>query len=281
MTQPAAARQVRSLFVSDVHLGTRGCKAERLLDFLRSHEANTIYLVGDVVDGWHRHRRTPWPRAHIDVAANLLARARAGTRVIYIPGNHDKSLRPFIGLRVGDIEVADTAIHETADGRRYLVLHGDQVDLVTQRMRWLAFVGDWAYTFSLMIGPRIDLIRSRFGLRGGSFSARAKSGVKTIVNALSRSEERLTAEVRRHGVDGVICGHTHHAADQYLTGMHYLNAGDWVESCTGIVENDDGHLEIVHWAGTAVTQDVHGPIMLDRAGRLPDAEDIPVAALPS
>ena len=140
-------------------------------------------------------------------------------------------MRPFIGLRVGDIEVADTAIHETSDGRRYLVLHGDQVDLITQRMRWLAFVGDWAYGMSLRVSPRIDLIQKRLGSRGGSFSARAKSAVKSIVNTISRSEDRLRAEVRRHGVDGVICGHTHHAADQELTGMHYLNAGDWVESC--------------------------------------------------
>ena len=277
MTQRAGVRRARSLFISDVHLGTRGCQADRLLDFLRSHEAKTIYLVGDIVDGWRLRPGQPWPRPHLDVAATLLARACEGTRVVYIPGNHDESLRKFIGLRVGNIEVAESAVHETSDGRRYLVLHGDQVDLVVQRIRWVAFLGDWAYSASLVVSPWVDLMRRRLGLPGGSFSARAKFRVKSIVNAISRSEEQLAAEVRRHGVDGVICGHTHHAADGYLAGVHYLNTGDWVESCTGLIEHEDGHLEIVHWADGAMTQAADGQMMRNCGVCLPETKDIPIA----
>lgn len=278
MLQYPDAKRVRTLFVSDVHLGTTACQAKLLLDFLRSHEADTIYLVGDIVDGWRLRPRRLWPRSHLDVISDLLAKARRGTRIVYIPGNHDESLRKFVGLTIGDIEVAKSAIHETADGRRYLVLHGDQFDLVVQRIRWLALVGDWAYRTALAISSHINLVQQRFGLPYSSFSARANFMVKSIVSAVSRSEELLADEAGRHGVHGVVWGHTHHPVDYHLAGVHYLNTGDWVESCTGVVEQRDGRLEIVRWADIVRVQSTGREIVRPDGACPAEANDIPAEA---
>ena len=243
-----ATRRFRALFVSDVHLGTRGCQADKLLDFLRYHEADTIYLVGDIVDGWALQSSWYWPQTHNDVVQKLLRQARKGARLIYIPGNHDEFLRNYYGTHFGGIEVCETALHVAADDKRYLIIHGDVFDVVVRHARWLAFFGDWAYVTALALSTRINAVRRFFGLTYWSLSAWAKHKVKNAVSFIGRFEETLAAEARRRGVDGVVCGHIHSAAQRDMDGLAYLNTGDWVESCTAIIEHDDGHMELVHWA---------------------------------
>lgn len=241
------ARRYRALFLSDLHLGTKGCQAEALLDFLRHHDADTIYLVGDIVDGWRLRSSWYWPQAHNDVVQKLLRKARKGSRIIYLPGNHDEFLRDFYGTHFGGIEVCETAIHETAAGKRYLVIHGDVFDVVVANARWLAYLGDWAYETALWISRHVNVVRRRLGLTYWSLSAWGKSRVKNAVNYIGRFEETLAAEAEKHGVDGVICGHIHCAALRDIEGFTYINTGDWVESCTAVVEHDDGRMEIVRW----------------------------------
>ncbi len=242
-------RTFRSLFISDVHLGSKAAKAEFLIDFLRHHDADIIYLVGDIVDGWRLKRSWHWPQAHNDVVQKLLRKARKGSRVVYVPGNHDEFLREFYGTHFGGIEVCETALHVAADDKRYLVIHGDVFDVVVRHARWLAFFGDWAYVTALALSTRINAVRRFFGLTYWSLSAWAKHKVKNAVSFIGRFEETLAAEARRRGVDGVVCGHIHSAAQRDMDGLAYLNTGDWVESCTAIVEHGDGRMELVHWAG--------------------------------
>ncbi|HEY8565652.1 MAG TPA: UDP-2,3-diacylglucosamine diphosphatase [Beijerinckiaceae bacterium] len=240
--------RVRTLFLSDVHLGTKGCQAELLLGFLREYDADLIYLVGDIVDGWRLKSGWFWPQAHNDVVQKLLRKVRKGTRLVYVPGNHDEFLRDYVGHNFGGIEIADRAIHETTDGRRLLVVHGDHFDMVVRHAKWLAFLGDGAYGAALVVNTHLNVIRRRLGLTYWSLSAWAKQRVKNAVNYISKFEELLAEEARRHGTDGVICGHIHHAADHAAFGVRYLNTGDWVESCTALVEHYDGRLEIIRWA---------------------------------
>jgi UDP-2,3-diacylglucosamine pyrophosphatase LpxH len=247
--------RVRSMFLSDVHLGTRGCKADQLLGFLRQYDADTIYLVGDIVDGWRLKSGWYWPQAHNDVVQKLLRKVRKGARLIYIPGNHDEFLKDYIGGTFGDIELVDEAVHETADGRKYLVIHGDQFDLVVRHARWLALLGDGAYQAALFVNTHLNILRRRLGLTYWSLSAWAKLKVKNAVNYIGRFEEFLSSEAKRQGLDGVICGHIHHAALRETHGIHYVNTGDWVESCTAVVEHYDGALEIVHWLDQAARPD--------------------------
>jgi UDP-2,3-diacylglucosamine pyrophosphatase LpxH len=241
------SNRYRSLFISDLHLGTKGAQAEALLEFLREHDAETIYLVGDIIDGWRLRSSWYWPQTHNDVIQKLLRKARKGTRIVYVPGNHDEFLREFCGLHFGEIEIAETTIHDAADGRRYLILHGDAFDLVVRHARWLAFLGDWAYVAALAISTRITIVRRRLGFTYWSLSAWAKARVKNAVNFIGRFEETLAAEAKRHGVDGVICGHIHSAAMRDFGGFTYINTGDWVESCTAVVEHRDGRMEIIRW----------------------------------
>ena len=241
-------RRYRSLFISDLHLGTKGAQADALLEFLRAHDADTIYLVGDIVDGWRLRNGWYWPQSHNDVVQKLLRKARKGARIIYIPGNHDEFLRDFYGTHFGGIEVCETAIHEAADGRRYLVIHGDVFDMVVRHAKWLAFLGDWAYEIALAVSTRLNLVRRRLGLTYWSLSAWAKLKVKNAVNFIGHFEETLAAEAQKHGVDGVICGHIHHATQRDIGGLAYINTGDWVESCTALVEHEDGRMEIIRWA---------------------------------
>lgn len=243
-------RHFRALFISDVHLGTKGCQAELLLDFLRQHDADTIYLVGDIIDGWRLKASWYWPQLHNDVCQKLLRKCRAGARMIYIPGNHDEFLRDYYGSHFGGIEVAESAIHEGADGRRYLVIHGDIFDMVVRHARWLALLGDWAYVTALGINTYINIVRRRLGLTYWSLSAWAKLRVKNAVNYISEFEAALSGEAARLGVQGVICGHIHHAALLDLNGVRYINTGDWVESCTAVAENHDGTFEIIRWNRT-------------------------------
>jgi UDP-2,3-diacylglucosamine pyrophosphatase LpxH len=244
MSEP---RRYRTIFLSDIHLGMKACQAEALLDFLRDNDADTIYLVGDIIDGWALKGGWYWPQSHNDVVQKLLRKARKGARIIYLPGNHDEFLRDFYGTHLGGIEVQETALHTGADGRRYVVLHGDAFDFVIRNYRWLAHLGDFAYDTALVLNRIATAIRRRMGLPYWSLSAWAKGKVKSAVNVVSRFEEALVEEAARQGADGIICGHIHSAASRMIGPVQYLNTGDWVESLTAIVEHDDGRMEVVHW----------------------------------
>ncbi|MGE7369359.1 UDP-2,3-diacylglucosamine diphosphatase [Neorhizobium sp. NPDC001467] len=250
-------KHFRTLFISDVHLGSKAARTDFLLDFLRYHEAETIVLVGDIVDGWRLKRSWYWPQDCNDVVQKLLRKARKGTRIIYIPGNHDEFLRSFPGVHFGGIEVADRIIHETADGRKYLVLHGDQFDVVVRNIRLLAYLGDWAYDAAIVINIGLAAIRRKLGLPYWSFSAWAKLQVKQAVNFIGEFQNVVADEARRAEVDGVICGHIHHAVMEDIDGIHYVNTGDWVESCTAIAEHADGSFELITWRHVAATAQVH------------------------
>jgi UDP-2,3-diacylglucosamine pyrophosphatase LpxH len=241
-------RRYRTVFISDVHLGTRGCQAELLLDFIRHMECEALYLVGDIIDGWKLKGGWYWPQAHNDVVQKILRLARKGVRVVYIPGNHDEAARDFFGVHFGGVVVARDAVHETADGRRFLVTHGDEFDGIVQQARWLALLGDWAYRAVLGLNTWFNLARRRLGFGYWSLSAYLKGRVKNAVAFIDAYELALADEARRRGVDGVICGHIHKAEMRDIDGVAYINDGDWVESCTALVEHPDGRLEIVDWA---------------------------------
>jgi UDP-2,3-diacylglucosamine pyrophosphatase LpxH len=245
-------QRYRALFISDVHLGARGCQADKLLDFLRHHDADTIYLVGDIVDGWQLRSGWYWPQAHNDVVQKLLRKARKGARIVYTPGNHDEFLRNYYGTHFGGIEVVENAIYTAADGRRYLVIHGDHFDLVVTQARWLAHLGDKAYDTAIFLNRWFNTIRRWLGFPYWSLSQWLKLKVKNAVNYIGSFEKTLASEAHRHNVDGVICGHIHHAAIHDDFGIRYVNCGDWVESCTAVVEHADGRFEIVTWSQTRV-----------------------------
>ena len=240
-------KRYRSLFLSDIHLGTRGSQARLLLDFLKHHDADTIYLVGDIVDAWRLKQAWYWPQEHNDVVQKLLRRVRKHARLIYIPGNHDEFLKDYLGVHFGGVEVAESAIHVGVDGRRYLVIHGDMFDMVVKHARWLALLGDWAYDSALWFNTHLNGARRRLGLTYWSLSQWAKLKVKSAVNFIGDYETALVTEAKRHHVDGVICGHIHHAAIHDRLGIRYMNCGDWVESCTALAESYDGTFELLHW----------------------------------
>lgn len=240
-------KRYRTLFISDVHLGTKTCRADSLLDFLKRHEADTYYLVGDIVDFW-RIKRTPhWPQSHNDVVQKFLRLVRKGARFIYIPGNHDEDLRSYCGQHFGGVEFKLNDIHVTADGRRFLVMHGDEFDVVIRYVKWLAFLGDWAYVVALGLNTGFNKVRRRFGMSYWSLSAYLKHKVKTAVNYIGDFETALAGEARRHGAEGVICGHIHFAAMREIEGIAYINCGDWMESATAVGERYDGTFEIIRW----------------------------------
>jgi len=239
--------RVRALFISDLHLGTRSAQAEPLLELLKYCEAETLYLVGDIIDFWKVRRGPHWPQSHNDVLQKLLRQARKGTRLVLIPGNHDEGLRDYVGLRFGGIEIYADIMHETMDGGRYLVTHGDQFDVVVRTARWLALLGDHGYELALWLNHPLNWVRRHLGLGFWSLSAYLKYRVKTAVAFIGAFEEAVATEARRRGVDGVICGHIHHASNRVFCGIHYLNCGDWVESCTAVVETLEGELRIVYW----------------------------------
>ncbi len=246
-TDPAAGRKFRTLFISDVHLGSRGCQADLFLNFLRDHDADVIYLVGDIVDGWRMRSSWFWPQAHNDVVQKLLRKARKGARIIYIPGNHDEFLRDYYGTHFGGIEVMESAIHEAADGRKFLVLHGDVFDVVVRNARWLAYLGDWAYDFAISANRYFNFFRRKLGFPYWSLSKWAKYKVKNAVNFIGEFEQAVALEARKQNVEGVICGHIHHATIHDLYGTCYMNCGDWVESCTALAEHADGSFELLTW----------------------------------
>jgi len=238
----------RTIWISDVHLGTRGCNADMLIDFLDHVDSDTLYLVGDIIDGWRMKKKFYWPDSHNDIVWRILKRAKRGTKIVYIPGNHDEMFRQFTGLNFGGVQIRRSAIHETADGRRLLVLHGDEFDTVMLAHRWLAFAGDTAYTILMRLNWVVNKIRNRMGLPYWSLSKMAKHKVKNAVEFIGRFEELVAKAARVRGVDGVVCGHIHTAEQREIDGIEYYNDGDWVEGCTALVECDDGKMDILHWA---------------------------------
>jgi UDP-2,3-diacylglucosamine pyrophosphatase LpxH len=265
--------KVRAVFISDIHLGTPGCQANELLEFLKTYPSEQLYLVGDIIDGWQLRRKWYWPQTHNDVVQKLLRHVRKGCKVIFIPGNHDEFARQFLGHSFGGIEIVEEAIHETADGRKFWVVHGDYFDGVIQCAKWLAYAGDNLYELSLKLNRYLNSLRARIGLPYWSLSSYLKYKVKTAVNYVVSFEEAVSAETRRRKLDGVICGHIHHAEIRDIQGILYCNDGDWVESLTALVEHQDGSIELIHWTqrqkesnrqlspSTTATQPNHSPVI--------------------
>jgi len=247
--EPGVPRLVfRTVWISDTHLGTAGCKSDLLLDFLKSIECEMLYLVGDIVDGWQLKKGWYWPARHNDVVRRWLKMAKHGTRVIYVPGNHDELFRDYVGLNFGGIEVARQCIHVTADGRSLLVLHGDEFDGVVLCAKWLALLGDQAYTLLLKLNGVLNRVRRMLGKPYWSLSALLKKRVKNAVEFISNFEQAVAHAAYEQGADGVICGHIHTAEVRQIGTVTYYNDGDWVESCTALVEHADGRMEIIDWA---------------------------------
>ena len=252
-TQDSAAADtptlsVRTVWISDLHLGTPGCQAKALLDFLRDVECETLYLVGDIIDGWQLRRSWYWPQSHNDVVQKLLRKARKGTRVIFIPGNHDEFARKYLTHNFGGVDVMEEAMHMTADGKRLWVTHGDLYDGVIQCARWLAIMGDLAYEFTLKVNRWFNRIRAKCGLPYWSLSRYLKHKVKRAVSYINEFENAVAREARKRGAHGVVCGHIHHAELRMIDGVLYANDGDWVESLSALSEHHDGRLEILDWA---------------------------------
>ncbi len=239
---------VRSIFLSDIHLGTRACQADQLLDFLRHHVADNLFLIGDIVDFWSMRRSIAWTSDQNTFVQKILRRARRGERVVFIPGNHDEVLRDYLGIRFGDIEVVGEYVHQLADGRRFLLLHGDEFDQITRHHRWVAVLGDVMYGVLVRLNSMIAFVRRRFGLRCyWSLAGYAKRRVKSALQFIFDFEDSASHAARQRGLDGIICGHIHSAAIRQVHGVTYVNCGDWVDSCTAIVEHLDGRLELIAW----------------------------------
>jgi UDP-2,3-diacylglucosamine pyrophosphatase LpxH len=239
---------VRSIFLSDIHLGTRACQADQLLSFLRHHEAEQIYLVGDIVDFWSLSRGIYWPELHNTFVQKILKRARHDVRVVFVPGNHDEALREYAGTDFGDIRVMREALHVGADGRRYLVMHGDEFDQITRYHRWLAVAGDLGYNFLVRVNVLLSWCRRKLRKPGyWSLAGYAKRRIKGALEFVYGFEEAVAHQARHRQLDGVICGHIHSAVIKDIDGVTYINCGDWVDSCTAIVEHFDGRMELVHW----------------------------------
>lgn len=271
-------RHYKTLFLSDVHLGTPGCQADMLVDFLREHDAEKIYLVGDIIDGWRLKRGWYWPQSHNDVVQKLLRKARKGCEIIFIPGNHDEFLRSYLGSHFGGVEVRDRDMHETADGRKLLIIHGDQFDIVVRHAKWLAHFGDWAYMTALRTNIVVNAVRRWLGFPYWSLSKWAKMKVKEAVNFIGEFEHALSHEAVRVGADGVVCGHIHHAVIGVREGIEYINTGDWVESCTAVVENHDGVLELIDWAEVTRLRMINNTRLLTEHAQPAEAQRNPAEA---
>ena len=241
-----APRRLRAAWISDVHLGTRSSNAAALLEFLLDHEIETLYVVGDLIDVWQLRRGVYWPQQHNDVIQKILRKARKGTRIIYIPGNHDEFVAGFFG-DYGNITIQKHAIHTTADGRRILVMHGHELDTVVQNVRWLAFAGDLGYQSLLALNPFVNFVRRRFGFGYWSLSAYVKKRVKDAVSFIGKFEKAIVRYAADHEVDAVLCGHIHSAAIRQFGSVTYYNCGDWVETCSALVEDETGAIELVNY----------------------------------
>jgi len=255
-------RSFRAIWISDVHLGWRACEAERLLDFLKHHDADRWYLVGDMVDGWMLKRGWHWPQAHNNVVQKLLRKVRKGAQVCYIPGNHDDFLRDFTHLQFGGINLLPEGLHTTAAGQKLWILHGDEYDSVVHFAPWLTFLGNRGYDLMIVVGRHFNRLRRVLGFREWSLSTYVKRRFKNIVNFITDYEKALAREAHRRGADGVVCGHIHKAEIKSLDGVMYYNCGDWVESCTALAEKHDGTLEILHWP-TPLSSSTPAPLLAD------------------
>lgn len=241
----------RSCWISDIHLGTRGCQADVLLDFLDNHTFDTLYLVGDIIDGWVMSTGSVyWPQSHTNVIRKFLSKAKNGTQIIYVSGNHDEFLRTYdldVEQGFGNIRIVDEIIHETATGQKFLVVHGDQFDVVTRYHKWIAVLGDYGYRFLIWLNTLLNKIRQRYGRGYWSLSKFIKQKVKQAVNFIGEFEVAVAKSCADREVCGVICGHIHHAEIKQIGNITYMNDGDWVESCTALVEDYDGNIKIIHW----------------------------------
>jgi UDP-2,3-diacylglucosamine pyrophosphatase LpxH len=244
----AFKRHVRTIWISDVHLGYAGCSADHLLRFLRGMRCERLYLVGDIVDFWSLKKRRYWPQAHNDVVRSILGKAKHGTRVIYVPGNHDEAMRPYDGLALGNVEIHDQVVHTTADGRRLLVMHGDQFDGAVINSRLIGLIGSSLYDTLLKFNHAVNWARRKLGLDYWSLAAFLKHRVKNAVKYIANFERAVAREARVHQVDGLVCGHIHRPEIAEIGGVNYLNCGDWVESCTALIEHHDGTIELIHCA---------------------------------
>jgi UDP-2,3-diacylglucosamine pyrophosphatase LpxH len=260
-------RRVRTIFLSDIHLGTRACQAERLLSFLRVHEAEQVYLLGDIIDFWSLRRGIYWPPLHNTFVQKMLKRARHQVKVVFVPGNHDEALREYAGNSFGDIRVVRDAVHIAADGRRYLLMHGDEFDQITRYHRWVALLGDIAYNLLLRLNVLPSWLRRNLNLRGyWSLADYAKRKLKGALEFVYGFEQSVAHHAHLSGYDGVVCGHIHSAAIKIIGGITYINCGDWVDSCTAIVERDDGSMELVHWRDKEVlAEDLLPETLLEEA----------------
>lgn len=247
-------RKFRTIWISDVHLGTRGCNAEMLVDFLHSVECETLYLVGDIIDGWRLRKGWYWPDAHNEVIRRVLKMAHRGTRVVFVVGNHDEMLREYAGLTFGGVELVLEAVHRTADGRRLLVTHGDSFDGVVLYAKWLALLGDKAYSVLLRANVLVNAVRRRFKLPYWSLSAHLKKRVKNAVQFVCAFEEAVARETAERGLDGVVCGHIHSAEIRKIGDITYYNDGDWVESCTALTEDATGAMAILDWSAESAAR---------------------------
>lgn len=248
---PRPTIRLRTVFLSDTHLGFKGCRAEFLLDFLRRVECEQLYLVGDIIDVWSLTRSFYWPQAHNDVIRTILGKAKHGTQVVYVPGNHDRPFRDHDGLVLGNVEIRRQAVHCTADGRWLLVLHGDEFDSIVRASPLLESVGSQAYAIALTLNRWLNTLRRALGYPYWSLSAFLKDRVKNAVKYIANFERAIAAEARRRGLDGVVCGHIHRAEIRDIDGITYCNDGDWVESCTALVEDFQGRLSLLRWTEQA------------------------------
>ncbi len=250
VVSPHPATRYRTIWISDLHLGWRPCQAGALLDFLKHHDADHWYLVGDILDGWALKKSWNWPQSHNDVIQKILRKVRKGARVVCVPGNHDDFLKEFARLSFGGILILPDTFHETADGRRLWILHGDRFDSIVHYAPWLTVLGNNGYDWMIYVGNLLNRIRRRLGFAEWSLSAYVKQRVKNIIRFITDYEQAMVREARRQGADGVVCGHIHKAEIKTLDDQLYCNTGDWVESCTAIAEHFDGRLELIRWKET-------------------------------
>lgn len=237
----------RTIFISDFHLGSKGCQSSMLLDFLRNTRSDYLYLVGDIIDGWRLKNKWFWPQEHNDVVQKILRKARHGTKVYYVSGNHDELVRKFVPINLGEVNIVNETIHITADNKKLLILHGDKFDAIIRVAPWLAHLGDYAYDFALWTNVTLNKIRKRLGYKYWSLSKFLKLKVKKAVSYINRYEEVVANYAYKKNMDGVVCGHIHHASDKIIGDVHYYNDGDWVENCSALVEHFDGKLELIYW----------------------------------
>lgn len=247
--------KVRAIFISDLHLGTRNCQAEKLLELLRDYESDYLYLLGDIVDLWAMSRGVHWSPAQNTVVQKILKRARHGVRVVLVPGNHDEALREHEGVSFGNIRIVRYGVHHAADGRRYLLIHGDEFDQVARYHRWLVLVGDHGYTRMMTLNHALSQLRRAMGRAGHwSLSSAIKRNLKHAVAYVRDYETAVARHAAEQGFDGVICGHIHVGTQKDLEGVRYINCGDWVDSCSAVIEHADGRMELLAASIPVATQ---------------------------